>query len=437
MDRVKGDVAVAGRLQAACDGRSQDARETLPIGPSAKLAALTSGALALPGMLAGPAGADSPVQEPSADYSFSYYKEDNLSPGLWNEDLGGSRNRYEIFAHQFSLIAPVTSRIDTRVDLVFETMSGASPWWVTWDQGQQKYLQVMSGATIFEQRVDGQIGVNHYFDRGRIGLTGGVSSEKDYLSGNFGFDIERSFNDKNTVLNVGLGFSWDTITPTDPAQHDDLGLGVYYKKAQAFNLTLSQILYRDAILQAGLAYKHGDGYLSDPYKRVEVSNDGTTVDDRRPSERHQLTPFARYRHFIRPANASLHVDVAGQWDSWSVSSFTAEVAWYQTLFERFELIPSFRYYSQSQADFYGPVFRFGIPTYRTSDYRLSPFGAISYGLRANAHLDGWPDRDLSWILSLAYQRYRTSADWAISDVELANPGLVEYHLFSVLLGAKF
>jgi len=413
-----------------------------PVSPSAKLLALTSSALALPGMVS-PAAADSPVQEASADYTFSYYKEDNLAPGLWAESQGGSRERYEIFAHQFSLLAPVTSRIDASFDIVFETMSGASPWWVVPGDEPGELLQVMSGATIFEQRVDGQIGVKHYFDRGHIGLTGGVSSEKDYLSGNFGFDIQRSYNENNTTLNTGVGFSWDTITPTDPQLHDEDGPGIYSKKTQAFNISLSQIIYRDAIVQTGIAYKHSEGYLSDPYKRVLVRTD-ETEDDLRPSVRHQLTYSLRYRQFIRSANAALHFDTAVHWGSWDVISLSAELAWYQTLFDVFELVPSFRYYSQSQASFYGPIYPNGVPTSsngaplpRTSDYRLSPFGAISYGLRANARLGGWPDNDMAWILSLAYERYMTSADWALSKVTTANPGLVEYHLISFRLGARF
>ena len=108
-----------------------------------------------------------------------------------------------------------------------------------------------------------------------------------------------------------------------------------------------------------------------------------------------------------------------------------------TLFEIFELIPSFRYYSQSQASFYGPVFRFGAPEFRTSDFRLSPYGAFSYGLRGNVNLSGWPDNEMSWIFSLFYQRYLSSGDFALVTVRNANPGLVDYHLFSVNLGARF
>ena len=98
---------------------------------------------------------------------------------------------------------------------------------------------------------------------------------------------------------------------------------------------------------------------------------------------------------------------------------------------------SFRYYTQSQAFFYGPIYPNGAPLYRTSDYRLSPYGAISYGLRANWNVQGLLSNEMAWIFSLGYQRYLTSADWALASVATANPGLVQYHLFSVRVGAKF
>ena len=84
--------------------------------------ALTQGAFALPGLAAlsavsslsaltpGEASADAPAQETTARYAFSFYKEDNLSPGKFVNATGtGSRERYEIYAHQFSLLTPLTT----------------------------------------------------------------------------------------------------------------------------------------------------------------------------------------------------------------------------------------------------------------------------------------------------------------------------------------
>ena len=52
-------------------------------------------------------------------------------------------------------------------------------------------------------------------DRGRAGLSGGFSLENDYLAGYGSVDGEMHFNEKNTTLAGSLGFSIDTIEPTD------------------------------------------------------------------------------------------------------------------------------------------------------------------------------------------------------------------------------
>jgi len=408
------------------------------------LTALASGALGLPG-LGGEASADSPVQETTARYAFSFYKEDNLSPGKFlNVGGTGSRDRYEIFAHQFNLLTPLTSRIDASVDLVFETMAGASPWWVEPNpdtSSSQRFLQVMSGATIFEERFDGQITLNHFFDSGKITASGGVSSENDYLSGNFAAGFDRTFNDKNTTWSLGLGFSWDTITPTDGATLHNRPLSEYYKRGFNLDTTIAQILSRSSLLQVGLAYKRSTGFLSDPYKRVYIDTNGQTVPDERPIERDQLTLSARYRHHVAAVHGSIHLDGAFHWDDWNVMGVSAEVAWHQTLLDWIRLVPSFRYYSQSQAWFYGPTLP-AAPTpgtlyYRTSDYRLSPYGAISYGLRAEADLSGWPVRGSRWLLHVGYDRYTSRGSYALREVRNESPGLVGYHLFSVQLGGRF
>jgi len=444
MDRMKkSDSPQTRRSEKKLPSRAGDAPTGSDARPSTgarALGALASGALALPG-LALPARADSPVQETSARGAFSYYKEDNLSPGLFVNTTGtGSRERYSIFAYQFNLLTPLTSRIDASFDVAFETMSGASPWWVEPNPNAatsgDAYLQVMSGATIFDQRFDGQITVNHYFDRGKASISGGASSEKDYLSGNLGFAAERNYNDRNTTHSIGFGYSWDTITPTDGATNHGRPLPSYGKNVFTLDTALSQVLSRSSLIELAFAYKRSTGFLSDPYKRYLVGT-GSTLPDSRPEERNQITLAARFRQHIARLNGSLHLDAAYHWDDWNVNGFSTELGWYQTLFEFVRVIPNFRYYSQSQAWFYGPIFQNSSPTIGTSDYRLSPYGALSYGLRAEADLIDWPARGWNWFVTASYDRYMSSGDYALQSVQNPNPGLVSYRLYSFQVGGRF
>ena len=97
-----------------------------------------------------------------------------------------------------------------------------------------------------------------------------------------------------------------------------------------------------------------ENYLSDPYKRTLVA--GVPMGDVRPDVRNQLTWLTRLRKHIESTNSTLHLDYRFYVDDWEIHSHTFDVAWYQTLWKRFSVIPGFRYYSQSQAKFYGPYF---------------------------------------------------------------------------------
>ncbi|MEE9279519.1 MAG: hypothetical protein V3V67_05045, partial [Myxococcota bacterium] len=117
---------------------------------SPALRALWSSAMALSAPAAS-VWADEPIDRYSAEYHYSTYSEDDLeaSKGL----AGGETSRYEIEMHQFSLRAPWRGRWDLAVDVVHETMSGASPQYVVPDAAGAP-VQVMSGASISDERND-------------------------------------------------------------------------------------------------------------------------------------------------------------------------------------------------------------------------------------------------------------------------------------------
>jgi hypothetical protein len=122
-------------------------------------------------------------------------------------------------------------------------------------------------------------------------------------------------------------------------------------------------------------------------------------------------------------------------DDWGINSHTIEVAWYQALFDAIRLIPGIRYYSQSQAEFYAPYYvaprNDGL---YSSDYRLSPFGALSWRIKAETRFQTW---NIDWSATVGYERYTSSGDLALGDVKIENPGLVSFNLFSIGLVGRF
>jgi hypothetical protein len=269
------------------------------------------------------------------------------------------------------------------------------------------------------------------FDRGTAALSSGVSVENDYLSVNGGLSGERFYNEKNTTLSAGLDFAYDFIEPTDP----ELFNRTDEEEKQTLLVFggLSQVLSKNVAVQSTLQYQFANGFLSDPYKRAYV--DGNIVNDARPDQRHQFSWLTRYRQHVEFLRATLHADYRLFLDDWGTNAHTFELAWYQTLWQSFRLIPSFRYYTQSQTDFYAPYYQGPRGDgYYSSDYRLSPFGAISWRIKAETRFQIW---SFDWIANIAYEQYTSRGDLAIRSVDVENPGLLNFDLLSVGFTTRF
>lgn len=420
-DRKKGERARRARRRR----RSRASRR-----PSV-LQALTTSTLALPG-IAGSVAAESPTDQVTADYSYARYQEDPLKSS--QVTAGGETRRYDIEIHQMRLSAPVTDRMDFSLDAGYETMTGATPWYINrpdTQAGETHPRVVMTGASIEDARTDALLKGTYYLDRGTAALSAGFSTEDDFWSVSGGLEGTRGYNEKNTTLSGGIGFTEDQI---NPVQDGTPGRPHHAEKHSiSGNIGLSQVLSRTSTFQSTLTYQYTGGFLSDPYKEVYVG--GPILPDSRPSQRHQLTWLTRFRRHFEGLGGSLHLDYSLYWDDWNINAHTIEAAWYQSLFGVVRLIPSVRYYSQSQADFYAPWFDSapGDGLY-SSDYRLSPFGALSYKIRAETRFQTW---SLDWVLNVGYERYESSGKYAIQKVSIENPALVSFDLFSAGFTARF
>ena len=121
------------------------------------------------------------------------------------------------------------------------------------------------------------------------------------------------------------------------------------------------------------------------------------------------------------------------------------VDWYQTFGDSLQITPTVRYYSQGGADFYVPYLKkpgdpakkFLQPDAFSSDYRLSPYGSLSFGAKAEYvfHTPWW--RDIEWRGRASVERYLSSGDLCLTSVSVPAPGLVSFTVFSLGLTVVF
>ncbi|MFO1387056.1 MAG: DUF3570 domain-containing protein [Chitinivorax sp.] len=242
-----------------------------------------------------------------------------------------------------------------------------------------------------------------------LDLGGGISRERDYESLFGNVAGHWNFNRKQTIFNAGLGYASGTtnaVLDHDATPHiyepymymyerrgsdavynnlhssSRLSLGAYSptltgkREDWTASLGVTQLLNKSALLEASFAYTRSSGYLSNPYKAVEVAfidplkQAGTaggnlsadyTYDaevvalmEQRPDLRNQGALSLRYVQHVAAADAALHMNYRYFQDSWRIQAHTLETQWVQPLAQGWSVSPKVRYYTQTAASFYTP-----------------------------------------------------------------------------------
>ncbi len=329
---------------------------------------LSLAAIALPGLMQ-TAQAGRAEEDYQSNFLYAHYEE------------SGSRMKADVY--DLSASAPVGKAMTVSLGLIRDVLSGASPMFNRKD-AQGNVQQVLSGASITEQRDVVNAGLSYAFDHVTVGVSGGVSGEHDYLSRYIGTSVSWELNKKLTTLNFSVSAAFDDVFPT----------GKNYRRSknnQQFLLGITQIIDKNSLLQANMTFTSTHGFLSDPYKSVYVEPAatgalfGSILSDSRPTHKFQWAWLMRYvRSFKKLNQAALHADYRFYVDDWGVQAHTFKLSWDQPIVDDWQLTPRFRYYTQGQADFYQAVFNSNYTgTIHSSDYRLAGFGTLGGGLKVS------------------------------------------------------
>ena len=264
------------------------------------------------------------------------------------------------------------------------------------------------------------------------------SAEYDYTSVAFGGGILKQFNDKNTTIglsgNVFLD-AWNPVYPTELKSYEqvngNLNQGFFagvtildqngnassnWKPTTNFELiknksrnsysasiSFSQIVSKNAQISLFADYVQQQGWLANPLQRVyfrDVANyyigNANSINsytsrnnsdvfqladdiERLPSSRVK-TPFGmRFNYYINETFV-VRSYYRYYFDNWGVKSHTANVEIPIKISDKFTLYPSYRYYTQTAANYFAPYEQhLSTDTYYTSDFDLSEFNANQFG----------------------------------------------------------
>lgn len=355
------------------------------------------------------------LEQTEVDFLGSFYSQDGdnaaVTGGIGTEELTD-------FAPTIVVSVPMNADDVLSVEAGISAYSSASSSNINpFDgDGPADPFQASSGASSSDVWVGATASYSHSSDdRNRIwSAKASFASEYDYFSFGFGGSYTMLFNEKNTEVSINANVfldTWDLLYPIefrgngddddedDDDDYDFSGIPNYnpvftgfdsgQRNSYSAGLTVSQILTKKMQGLISLDLVRQDGLLSTPYQRVyfadfediKVENFVLADDvEQLPDTRTKIAVGANLNYYI---NEYLTVRTYYRYytDDWGIDSHTAKIELPIKLYGKFTLYPSFRYYTQTQADYFAPYNEhFSTDTYYTSDYDLSAFDANQYGL---------------------------------------------------------
>ncbi|MEO0575540.1 MAG: DUF3570 domain-containing protein [Pseudomonadota bacterium] len=378
---------------------------------SKALLALTAASMGLPAIAPKSARAQTPPEGFSASYRHSQYSEGEQPA---SQSATGAVERFDITVQQLHLQTPTFGNASVSIDLVSETLSGASPWFIT-PGAEGEPIQTLSGATIDEQRDEINVAANIYGEHARTGMGFSYSTENDYESFGVRFSHSSYSDDKNSTVDFAIGGSVDSITPTQAegiVRVLDEGKTNFYG-----SVGFSHVFNKTLLIGVSGSYSVFEGYLSDPYKLVYVAGD--LLPDARPEDRQQAAFDVRVRKYLPSYDVALHTDYRYYTDSFGVVSNTLKLGAFKNI-GSWQLSAGARVYLQDSANFHANFFEIERQDgYYSSDYRLSDFQSLSFSAGIK--------KDFGFgAIRLNYENYESTGNG-----DSPSPGLVDFAVVSI------
>jgi hypothetical protein len=256
----------------------------------------------------------------------------------------------------------------------------------------------------------------------QLTVGGKLSGEDDFYSATVDAQIAQDFNEKNTTLSASLSNEFDSIRPIGGTPVGGSDYALFEKTADKSKngvgviLGLTQVMNRFWLSEVNLSADRFRGYLNDPYKIISILDAaGNTLGyqfESRPDQRLRKSVYWENRVAWAPP-LSTALSVRYMTDDWGVRSDTVQLSVHESLSHRNRYIePVFRWYRQTAAEFYTP---FILSTdrqgggYESSDSRLGPFHALTYGVKYAQKLPGLGSREES-ELSIRGEYYQQVFD---------------------------
>jgi hypothetical protein len=264
-------------------------------------------------------------------------------------------------------------------------------------------IDVIATASPYEEeRTQISTGIDYLRGKTTMSLGYTKSDENDYLANSLSFGISQDIFGDLTTVTMGYSLGWDEVGMRgDPDFARDVD-------RQQYRLGLSQILTKNMILGLNFETITDEGFLNNPYRSVRYLDAGGAPgfeSEVYPNTRTSNAGSARLQIYL-PYRAAIHGTYRFYSDTWEIEGHTMEVGYTHPTKSGFIFDLQYRYYTQSQADFFndlfpGPQFQ----NFLARDKELSEFesSSIRFAVSYEFAKNGWGIVDKGTV-NLVYDR---------------------------------
>ena len=289
----------------------------------------------------------------------------------------------------------------------------------------QYYVDEISGASIdvqvlaseyAEERTQYDLGADYLLSKTIISLGYSNSSENDYEADTYSIGISQDFFGDLSTLSLSYAQGSDTVgKSTDPTFSEE-------KTTRSYQFGWTQVITKNLLMNFIYHVITDEGYLNNPYRAfryLDNANDPsagyTWLTEKYPEPPPSHAAAVRGRYYL-PYRAAFGFEYRRYNDTWNINAYNLDLSYTHPLGQHWILDLRYRFYSQSDADFYADLFPAeNFQTYMGRDKELSEFTTHTFGVKVSYELDtGWSRNwlekasvSLAWdLIQLDYDNFR-------------------------------
>jgi len=255
---------------------------------------------------------------------------------------------------------------------------------------------VTTGASEYsEERTEYSVGMDFLHEDTIMSVSFTDSAENDYKAQSLNIGVAQEIYGGMTTVTMSYGRGADEIFRNGPDGQPD---GIFEDEADRRNyrLGVSQVVTRNMLL--GIYYEAivDEGFLNNPYRQVRYKDPSSATGfsfkaEVYPRTRSSNAVAFRTRYHL-PYRAAVHGGYRFFTDSWGIDAHNFDVGYTHPFREAWVFDLSYRYYTQTAAEFYSDLFPYeSAQNFLARDKELSTFNSHTIRLGASYNLiaDGW------------------------------------------------